>query len=696
MKKNKRVVIIISIVILTIINVFLVFKKDTSIVEKSKVSKIERKEFSIYKEQTYNGEDWKESNDTTFPTSGYLLNTTKTMCYDYNGNKIDYKPTQELTKGSIDGRVTIESSKTIYCELYFDLDNKEPEVKEFSITGKTSSGDTLNNGYTYQTDNIPYTLTYEDEDVTQYCISNTSECTEWKEIKEKTNTLTIDATDGEKTMYIYLKDKANNVSSGKSAKITVDRTAPVVNTFKLTGKADEGQQLSDSTEYTHTKNITYDATIEESNISEYCIYEDNCSYTSLTSTTIKNQNYTLKDTEGNHSVTIRVKDKAGNESDVSTQSIKLDLNNPTATISPNTHDTSSITVTVGYEGQDSIIARQCKLDSESTWTDAKPDGSCTISDLSDGTEYTIEGRVRDASGRWNTTYPNVTVTTDKAGFSGTGKQLIEYNPKGLSSEPDCQGMYRFVGHCDAADDGCNGIIDNFVCFGYEDESDCKVDIASNEYLYRIIGITSDGKMKLIKNKELTQKYKWHESDSNIQWNDSDLFNNLNSSAYLTNLLSSWQNEIERYSWPNGVINDSDTKSSGQFFCNFEKNLPGISAKVGLLTVSDYYYANNQNGTSCRSSDCTTVWLHKKMNGVPSELNNSEWMMLRSDAERTNMSYYISSSGPLGMAQLEIGDSVRPVFYLSQSTYIFSGSGTSTDPFIVGNPECPGCGIIPIP
>ncbi len=143
MKKNKRVVIIISIVILTIINLFLVFKKDTSIVEKRKINKIERKEFSIYKEQTLGGEDWKESNDTTFPTSGYLLNTTKTMCYDYNGKEIEYKPTQELTKGSIDGRVTIESSKTIYCELYFDLDNKLPEVNEFSITGKTSVNGTI-------------------------------------------------------------------------------------------------------------------------------------------------------------------------------------------------------------------------------------------------------------------------------------------------------------------------------------------------------------------------------------------------------------------------------------------------------------------------------------------------------------------------------------------------------------------------
>ncbi len=142
----KRKCMLVFIILLTMINLFLIFKKDTSVVEKSKVSKIERKEFSIYKEQTLGGKDWQISTDTTFPTSGYLLNTTKTMCYDYNGKEIEYKPTQELTKGSIDGRVTIESSKTIYCELYFDLDNKVPEINTFSITGKTSSGTELTNG----------------------------------------------------------------------------------------------------------------------------------------------------------------------------------------------------------------------------------------------------------------------------------------------------------------------------------------------------------------------------------------------------------------------------------------------------------------------------------------------------------------------------------------------------------------------
>ncbi len=436
---EKKNLMIIAIVLLTMLSIFLVFKKDTSVVEKSKVSKIERKEFSIYKEQTLGGKDWQISTDTTFPTSGYLLNTTKTMCYDYNGKEIEYKPTQELTKGSIDGRVTIESSKTIYCELYFDLDNKVPEINTFSITGKTSSGTELNNGYTYGLD-VTYKGNWLDEDVVQYCISDNSQsCSNWTEISNKDVTVTSPSLtngDGEKTMYMYLKDKANNISvtTNKSkAKITVDQTKPVIKTFTLTGAPDTSQTLSSSTDYTHKVGITYNASITESNIESYCVYESSCSYQTTTSTSFSKVSYTLTNTEGSHSVKIKVKDKAGNESDVSTQSIKLDKTNPTAEVKENTKDISSITVTVtGTDTTPSsnIIQRQCRESGGSWVTASNSNGSCTISNLSDGTPYTIEGRVRDASGRYSQApFPSVSVTTDYAYRCDVGT-LVEDPSKG--------------------------------------------------------------------------------------------------------------------------------------------------------------------------------------------------------------------------------------------------------------------------
>ncbi len=711
MKKNKRVVIIISIVILTIINLFLVFKKDTSIVEKNKVSKIERKEFSIFKEQTLGGEDWKESNDTAFPTSGYLLNMTESKCYGYNKELITPIPvTQELTKGSIDGRVTIESSKTIYCELYFDLDNKVPEINTFSITGKTSSGTELNNGYTYGLD-VTYKGNWLDEDVVQYCISdNNQSCSNWTEISSKDITVTspsLTSGDGEKTMYIYLKDKANNVSvttTKSTAKITVDQTKPSV-TLTLTGAADEGQTLSDSSQYTHTNNITYNASITESNIDSYCVYEDSCSYQPTTSTSFNKVNYTLTNTEGSHSVKIRVKDKAGNESDIETQSIKLDKTNPVATISSSSKDTSSITVTVGYEGQDSIIARQCRESGGSWVTASNSNGSCTISDLKDGQTYTIEGRVRDVSGRWNTDYPSVNVVTDKKGTPAS--ELYNNHPAGLS-ETEIGGMKRFVGRCSATNNGCDGKVDNFVCFGYSKESDCKIAISDNDYIYRIIGITSDGKMKLIKNKALNNKtYQWDSRwDQVIKWEASELFSKINSNEFLTSLNQDWQYKIFITTWLYGDVGYGKSKDipnstadelyaietgkaeswSGSYpFGEKVTWTDSIAAKIGLMYLSDYYYSYSGSGaTNCYddSSGCIDSWIHILRSGssVPSR---DEWVMARMGWSSDRSTFrWLTSNGTLGYCLSSQYNSVRPVFYLSTDASISSGSGTSANPFII--------------
>ncbi len=693
MEKNKRVVIIISIVILTIINVFLVFKKDTSVVEKNKVSKIERKEFSILKEQTYNGKDWELSTDTAFPTSGYLLNTTKTVCKGYSDQEITPIPvTQELTDGVINGSITINSSKTIYCDLYFDK-NETPTINTFNVTGKTSGGTTLNNSFTYQTDKLPFTVTYADNesDVKQYCINETNsiENCNWQTLSETSGTYTLtNKNDGEKTIYIYLKDKANNISvttDKSTAKIIVDQTKPVVNTFTLTGTADTNQTLSSSTEYTHKAGITYNATIEESNIDSYCVYEDSCDYKTTSSTTL-NTSYTLKDIEGSHTVNIRVKDKAGNESEInitSTKSITLDKTNPTATISKNTQDTSSITVIVGYSGTDSIIERQCRKSGGSWVTASNSNGSCTISNLSDGTKYTIEGRVRDASGRFSQEpYPSVTVTTESAGFRGTGFDLIHYYPAGLLSE-DPQGMVRFAGNCGynfetGEEATCDGVVDNYVCFGYDDLSSCKSGVEDNDYIYRIIGINIEGEMKLIKSNPLPRKYAWDEGGQATSWEQSSLYKNINGSAFYDNLDTKWQEIITFSSWPTGIVDESYAEDGPGSALEAEwKSYIDRKAKIGLLTVSDSLYSCLEG-----SGECGDIWSERRSWLF---LEGYEWtMVMRYDDVSSNNNCWDAGWGlEFGMCSGDDLEFVRPVFYLAQDTYIVSGTGTLSDPFIVG-------------
>ncbi len=702
MKKNKRVVIIISIVILTIISIITVLKKDTNIVEKNKVSKIERKEFNIYLQKTVGGEDYDPSADTAFPTSGYLLNTTKTVCKGYNDQEIKPVPlVQELTNDVINGSITINSKNTIYCDLYFDK-NETPTINTFNVTGKTSGGTTLNNSFTYQTDKLPFTVTYADNesDVKQYCINETNsiENCNWQTLSETSGTYTlIDASDGEKTMYIYLKDKANNVSvktDKSTAKITVDQTKPKITSFTLTGKPDEGQELSSSTDYTHKAGITYDAKITETNISEYCVYEDSCSYQPTSSTTL-NTNYTLTNTEGSHSVTIKVKDKAGNESDVSTKSITLDKTNPVATISSSSKDTSSITVIVGYSGTDSIIVRQCRV-SGGSWQDANTNGSCTISNLSDGTEYTIEGRVRDASGRWSTTYPDIKITTDNKGYP-VGN-LLKNPPKGLTGT-DCNGMKRFEGSCNAASGGCDEIVKNFVCFGYTNKSDCGKGLSGNDYIYRIIGIESDGTMKLIKNKVLNKKYYWDETyprPTSLRWDRSSLYKALNGDGFLASLSSKWQEKIVSHSWPVSGSKVVSYGYSAEEVCYSHWELDSAQAKIGLMLLDDYYGSTCDSHGSCEGfgGDYRTAsgsWLRLLMNGTATDFDEIELTMQVGDDVPANLKVYAVLKGR-AVGSSEESNSlipsymatyyVRPVFFLSSTTVISSGSGTSTDPFVI--------------
>ncbi len=494
----------------------------------------------------------------------------------------------------------------------------------------------------------------------------------------------------------YLVNKELNISVEVSDLKCVlkDTTPPTIEEFTVTGVTDN-TELTDNKLYTHKNQVSYKLTFTDEDVESYCITENSScndgewqlvgdNKTITNTLTLSNNN------EGLKTINAFLKDKKGNVSQ-ETKTITLDTSNPTATIKSNSQDTSSITVTVGYEGQDSIIKRQCRLDTDSTWTDSKPDGSCTISDLKDGKEYTIKGRVRDASGRWNTTYPNVSVTTQSANFQGTGKQLLESKPKGLSGEPDCQGMYRFVG---TKDD-----VNNYVCFGYTNISQCSSGAKDNEYIYRIIGINSNGEIKLIKNKALSNKYLWFEPMSGLivgdPWPQSEIFKSISSDGFLTGLLTRWQEKIVNHSWPTGIIEDGNAMAST--ICETEKGLTSISAKVGLMTLSDYYYAAGGGESSCFTGvkkDCSLNWMFFLNNGC-SNTGDYEWTMISADEDILDSAYAAGSewvpTGSIGTLLKTSEGYVRPVFYLSPVAVISSGSGTSTDPFIIdlcdGDPSC---------
>ena len=237
----------------------------------------------------------------------------------------------------------------------------------------------------------------------------------------------------------YLVNKELNISVEVSDLkcILKDTTAPTIEEFTVTGVTDN-TELTDNKLYTHKNQVSYKLTFTDEDVESYCITEnDSCNdgeWKSVgDSKTITNTLTLSNNNEGLKTINAFLKDKKGNVSITKTKTITLDTSNPTAEVKENTKDTSSITVTVS--GTDttpssSIIERQCRVKETEEWTNA-PDGSCTINNLNDGTEYTIEARVRDVSGRWSQEpYPSVSVLTDKDitytcdGIGGT----LTYNP----------------------------------------------------------------------------------------------------------------------------------------------------------------------------------------------------------------------------------------------------------------------------
>ena len=67
--------------------------------------------------------------------------------------------------------------------------------------------------------------------------------------------------------------------------------------------------------------------------------------------------------------------------------------------------------------------------------------------------------------------------------------IVASKPKSLSPNPDQGDMYRYQGTSELVND-------NYICFGTDNKEKCTND--KDHYMYRIIGITPEGEMKLIK------------------------------------------------------------------------------------------------------------------------------------------------------------------------------------------------------
>ncbi len=695
-------------------------------------------DFGIYLQDKENSNNYTKQTTNNYPTQGYILNTSRTKCFDYHGSEVKDKVSQ-----TDEGRIRLETTVSIYCQMYFDIDKDAPSITSMSIDGLDKDKQKRTD-YIYEY-NINYNFSWSAQDVVYYCVkegNNTCNESDWQKTNgaiTKSGTITVN-TEGAKTIYAYIRDKAKNVSIVMSKTITVDRTAPTISGFTLTGSNASGTSLSDSSKYTHTTSVSAKVTWADNDVASYCITTSSSCSTSEW-TTISSQSATKSITtsagQGNKSYNAFIKDKAGNVSTAKTGSIYLDTEKPTATISSYTSTETSITVNIG--GTDSgsgISTRECRVSSpdSSGWVSANSNNECTINTLSNGnkltggTTYTIEVRTSDKSGRVS----DVLSKSFETALS-PDKYIKSKNPKGLNTTSEFGGLYRFYGACYAT--SCKGIVDNFICFGTDNpEEDCAGDVTS-DYMYRIIGIDPEtGDLKLIKNSSVKEgnsnKFQWHSSfTSDIEWPNSDLFKRLNgeessySNLFIDSSTSSvqyiksrgddndtkWYNMIKDTNWLYGDIGATSSKNefdaTAATVYKIETGIlaaisglngetktwtESVRAKIGLMYVHDYYYAvrghwPTPNSVNCMTypDECSLSWLHFSRNSAW-EGTDGEWMISRfgsSTAGRFSAMHVWGTDGYVHGEYVSSLLTVRPVFYLDASRTILTGSGTYDDPFV---------------
>ncbi len=279
------------------------------------------------------------------------------------------------------------------------------------------------------------------------------------------------------------------------------------------------------------------------------------------------------------------------------------------------------------------------------------------------------------------------------------------------------------------------VTNNYICFGTDDKDKCIKN--PDKYMYRIIGIESSGRIKVVKYTALDKTYQWGSSKTeNIDYVNSLVYKALTDSDFLKNttyIPEGWLDKISDNNWLYGDMfgnlteggannlgpvvygieigknratwyekankGDKGAKSTvatsgdikGQTVYYLEKSEPwkkSVNSKAGLLNISDYYLSMS-NETNCQKDSnsyqgCINGWLYLGNNDSTAE-SQKEWLMTRTGWSynwgRYN-SYIIDENGAVTGQSLDNKNVIRPVFYLSEKINIGGGSGTKKDPYII--------------
>ena len=408
-----------------------------------------------------------------------------------------------------------------------------------------------------------------------------------------------------------------------------------------------------------------------------------------------------------YSIAVKVEDILGRSSitkvDVATNAYQL----PTVTSVSATTSFTSITLTAtANNGDGEIVTYYFSKDNGSTWVSSSSN-TYTFSNLNHGTAFYMKVKVVDSNGRESVAFSK-NISTDirylsnyvKSLYSSQGANGLYYHSTSLGNSAG-DNSYRYA--------GANP--NNYVCFG------ATISPCPEENLYRIIGVFGN-QVKLIKSDFATKmdlglenyygtrpksempnysgpqssiyNYYWYPTgSSSATWAGSQLNTiNLNKN-YLGSLGTTWSDKIATTGWNVGNLSTANAlKSNAKTAYNYEVGSNKVnsvfSSKVGLMYMSDYYYAATP-----------TYWTYPGLNESDTTKDyrgaiNNNWMYLGwydwAITKTSDMNLGIFNVAKEGNGAVTATSSsnyhagVRPVFNLVNTVTLKSGSGTKASPY----------------
>ncbi len=222
-------------------------------------------------------------------------------------------------------------------------------------------------------------------------------------------------------------------------------------------------------------------------------------------------------------------------------------------------------------------------------------------------------------------------------------------------------LYRFKGTA-------SQVTNNYICLGASENPDvCK---ANPNNMYRIIGVTTDGNLKVVKATKYGANKKWDDNSNYVypNWTVASLYTYLNEDFY-NSINPRIQVLIDKHTW--------NLEYSHMSSWNDNIKSDGTEQiKISLMQGSDFYYSI----TTYNESSNKDSWLFIK-NGWNGNMEEAEWTMTRFDTAGPSWGWIIDSNGSLVWGSTDQFNAVRPSFYLVPTIGLI-GEGTETNPYTV--------------